>query len=152
MNNNIIVEKSLVNGWRRNGNRIFHVEEIPEIEAESLDYFDPTEIYVVETIDWATYQFPEKETIQRKKYVFGNFKDALKFTTFIMKFYPGYSIAEADPNHREEVVALRPISFDEYCLFENVHNFMMGIDVFTPFVPDEEAKKLPDYDWLIKPV
>jgi hypothetical protein len=150
MNNNVCENNGLVNGWRRNGNRILHVEEMPISEVESLKLFDPDEIYLVETIDWSTFEFPIDETIHRKKYIFRRFADALKFAKELMRFYPGE--CPKDNAHREDVVALRPITLEEYCIFENVHNHMMGVDVQTPFVSDEEAKTLPDYDWIIMPV
>ncbi len=141
--------KGFINGWQRNGKRLIHVDEVPVQYAIDADLFSPEAIFVVETVDWSTYAKSTNETIQRKKHIFLRFKDAVKFIASVIKYYPGY--CSEDGEHFEDVVSFYPISIDEYSEFEKVHNYMMGVDKKTPFVSDEEALGIPEYDWIINP-
>lgn len=151
MNNNECLNNELVNGWQRNGQRILHVDEIPVKYANEAGLFGPKEIFIVETVDWATYPESENETILRRKYVFLRFSDAVKFTASFFKHFPGYYPNDGSKVH-EDVVSLHPMSLEEYHIFQNVHNYMMGVNTQTQFVSDEEATTIPYYDWVINPV
>lgn len=143
-----ISNNELRRGWNfdQEANCIVHYEQIPDEEANDIAVFsfNSNELFVVDMFYYPeSYELDWKE-IPRKKYFICSYTRAIKFARKIIK--KGESLGY----NSTYVIGVRPITQDEYDIFENVYAHLVTEGHFNEvnFLTEEEALALPDPDYI----
>lgn len=147
MENPLPFDNVLFDGWiyDTQARCICHNGHISSDQANELDIysFTPLDIFIVEVFLWPQQLEDNWDELVKKKFFIRSYGRAINFAR---------KIAKLDIAKKVNIIGIRPVTEDEYKIFENcyAHLFYEGHLSDHNFLTDTEAEALPDPDYLVR--